>query len=153
LYRCAFQSSSLFPFHSFSVSWQVEREPYSLSVVLTLKLSYHPFLVTPHPLHYPSNIFSNPYVFPPILFIPCVLRYLLSLSLPFTMVIPVVLPDALGGLLYKLRPTPLFFLVSAVTQACCSSLQSMDFHLIHPYLGTWAFWFQVDVSQHFNCGI
>ena len=69
-----------FPSHSFSLSWQVEREPNSLSVVLTLKLpspgyrvsisntcflfSFSPFLVPPHPfsqvLHGQSLICSSP---------------------------------------------------------------------------------------------
>lgn len=44
------------------------------------------------PSQYPEGIFSNPYVFPPIVLIPRVLRYLRSIGVPFTIVVPDVLP-------------------------------------------------------------
>ncbi|CAH3114869.1 unnamed protein product [Porites lobata] len=41
---------------------------------------------------YRPEIFSNPYVFPPICLIPKVFRYLNSLELPYTLVVPDVIP-------------------------------------------------------------
>ena len=41
---------------------------------------------------YRPEIFSNPYVFPPICLIPKVFKYLNSLKLPYTLVVPDVIP-------------------------------------------------------------
>ena len=41
---------------------------------------------------YRPEVFSNPYVFPPICLIPKVFRYLNSLKLPYTLVVPDVIP-------------------------------------------------------------
>ena len=106
------------------------------------------------PLHYPSNIFSNPYVLPPILLIPRVLRYLLSLSLPFTMVVPDVLPrcswwpviQAASHASIVLGQRGNTGLLLVPTKRGFSPDWSLPWDL-------WAFRFEVDVSQHFTCGI
>ena len=41
---------------------------------------------------YGPKVFSNPYVFPPICLIPKVFKYLNSLRLPYTLVVPDVIP-------------------------------------------------------------
>jgi hypothetical protein len=88
------------------------------------------------PLHYPSNIFSNPYAFPPILLIPRVLRYLLSLSLPFTMVVPDVLPRCSWWPVIQAASHASILLGQRGNTGLLLALQSVDFHLIGPYLGT-----------------
>ena len=44
------------------------------------------------PSLYPSEIFSNPYVFPPIILIPRIIRFLRALALPFTIVVSDIFP-------------------------------------------------------------
>ena len=44
------------------------------------------------PSLYPSEIFSNPYVFPPIILISRIIRFLRALALPFTIVVPDIFP-------------------------------------------------------------
>ena len=39
-----------------------------------------------------AEVFSNPYVFPPISFIPHIFKYLNSLKLPYTLVVPDAIP-------------------------------------------------------------
>ena len=44
------------------------------------------------PDFYEPEVFSNPYVFPPIRLIPHIFKYLNSLNLPYTLVVPDVFP-------------------------------------------------------------
>ena len=53
---------------------------------------------------YGPAVFSNPYVFPPICLILKVFKYLNSLKLPYTLVVPDVIPRR--GLCFSLHALP-----------------------------------------------
>ena len=77
------------------------------------------------PVFYGPEVFSNPYVFPPICLIPQIFKYLNSLKLPYTLVVP--------------RRNPTSFLV--VFAFVCMlfqllvSFQRDKWHSSHPLVG------------------
>ena len=89
---------------------------------------------------YGSEVFANSYVFPPLCLIPRIFKYLDSLKLPYTLVVPDVLPDVLFCCLcYCLHALPVACWLLKGQVAFFSPLPRMDSWTTSQSFGTFGF--------------